>query len=377
MIRIKLILLILFLGLWNAVVFSQNWTQITAPHTSPTPREYPSGNNDITSNTMIIFGGVGGASDTWLFNPSNGLGATPAWTQLNTSGTPPSYRFGQSGMYDSLTDTLIIFGGYDLSSSVYLNDTWILTHANGTGGNSNWAMLNPSGTLPNPRYSHSAVYDDVNNRMIVFGGETTYFNFIYNIYNPTNDTWVLSNANGLGGTPTWTQLSTIGSLPDARLGHSAVYDSVHDRMMIFGGNNGSAFNYNDVWVLPKANAVTGTTSWIQLNPTGTPPSPRYGQTAVYDSYRNWLIVFGGYDGSNYLNDTWVLTGANGLGETPAWVQLMPSGTLPTERSEHTAVYDYVSSIMTIFGGASNSGYLNDLWTLHINVSDCALFNDPD
>lgn len=370
---LKKILLSLFIGIFYTFSFAQNWTQLTTTGTSPSPREFQSGNNDLTSNKLMIFGGVGGSNDSWTFSPANGLGTISTWTQLSTSGTPPSYRLAQSGVYDSNTGRLIVFGGYDLTSSVYLNDTWLLNHADGTGGLTYWIELNPSGTPPAPRYLHTAVFDNVNNRMIVFGGETAYFNF-YN--NPANDTWVLSNANGLDGTPTWTQLSPTGSLPPARIEHSAVYDSKSNRMIIFGGS-GVFSNLNDVWVLTNANGTGGTTSWIQLSPTGTPPAQREGHTAVYDSYHNWMIVFGGYDGSNYLNDTWILTNANGLTGTPAWIQLLPAGTFPTARAEHSAVYDYLKSEMTIFGGDSNTGYLNDLWTLHIYLTDCPLFNDPE
>ena len=62
-------------------------------------------------------------------------------------------------------------------------------------------------------------------------------------------------------------------------------------------------------------ALAGQT-WTQLSPSGTPPVARglHGSTGVYDSGNNRMIVFGGRDGSgNNLNDVWVLTNANGLG----------------------------------------------------------------
>ena len=46
--------------------------------------------------------------------------------------------------------------------------------------------------------------------------------------------------------------------------------------------------------------------WTSLAPTGTPPSPRFSQAAVFDNVRRSMIVFGGHNGSVPVNDTWVL-----------------------------------------------------------------------
>ncbi len=103
-----------------------------------------------------------------------------------------------------------------------------------------WTQLIANGnTLSSPtmRYSPKAVYDPANNRMITFGG---YMNYSY-----LNDVWVLSNANGLGGTPTWVKLSPnpdptqttngYNGLPVIRADHTAIYDAANNRMTIFGG----------------------------------------------------------------------------------------------------------------------------------------------
>jgi hypothetical protein len=51
--------------------------------------------------------------------------------------------------------------------------------------------------------------------------------------------FVMIAAPGLVGaqTPSWTQLTTFGRQPNARAGHSAVYDAAADNMIIFGGAN--------------------------------------------------------------------------------------------------------------------------------------------
>src|SRR5208283_2975671 len=90
-----------------------------------------------------------------------------------------------------------------------------------------WCHFTPSGTGPNLN-GNPPVYDPGSNRLIVYGG------LLADNSCCTSDTWVLSNANGLGGMPQWQQLS--GRHASAtRGGHSAVYDATSNRMIIFGG----------------------------------------------------------------------------------------------------------------------------------------------
>jgi hypothetical protein len=209
------------------------------------------------------------------------------------------------------------------------------------------------------RVYHSAIYDPVRDRMVVFGGYSD---------SPLNDVWALS----LAGTPAWTQLSPSGTPPEARGYHSAIYDPVRDRMVVFGGYSG--FYLNDVWAL----SLAGTPAWTQLSPSGTPPSARCFHSAIYDPVRDRMVVFGGYSDSApyYLNDVWVLS----LAGTPAWTQLIPSSTPPSARYAHSAIYDPVRDRMVVFGGYSYSGGylespLNEVWTL--GWSTTAAVGDPE
>ena len=61
--------------------------------------------------------------------------------------------------------------------------------------------------------------------------------------------------------------------------------------MVFGGFDG--FTYlGDTWAL----ALTGAPTWTHLSPTGLSPTARYGHTAIYDSQRKSMLVYGGLDG---------------------------------------------------------------------------------
>src|SRR5207247_10770660 len=108
-------------------------------------------------------------------------------------------------------------------------------------------QLSPSGTPPSVRSSHPAVYDWVNNRMLVFGGAQ--WNQTAQNTTPLGDLWQLSNANGLGGTPAWTQLSQFGTAPGPRFYHTAAFDTANQRMIVLGGRDSTDTPSNRVWVL--------------------------------------------------------------------------------------------------------------------------------
>jgi len=82
---------------------------------------------------------------------------------------------------------MTIFGGAVRSGA--LNDTWVLSHANGIGGTSTWTRLTSSGRPPLPatRWNNGG-FDSLNNRMIMFGGSFS--------EGPLGSTWVLTDPSG-------------------------------------------------------------------------------------------------------------------------------------------------------------------------------------
>src|SRR6266508_3111524 len=286
------------------------------------------------------------------------LGLAPRWVKLNPMGTAPPPRWQHTAVYDATSNRLVVFGG-KTTPDMNFNDLWVLVHASGLGGTPAWVALNPTGTPPSQRHMHSAVFDPASNRMIVFGGHSDSGPFL-------NDVWVLEHASGLGGTPAWLKLVPKGSMPDAREWHSAVYDSKQNLMLVFGGKLLGGKSLNDVWALRNANGLGGIPSWSKLTPSGTPPAPRVGHSAVYDAAGDWMLLFGGSgDGfTSFLSDVWVLRNASGVGGAPAWAKVSAAGAAPPARELHRAAQDPSSNRMVVFGGAGSKGsFFSDVWVL--------------
>src|SRR5262245_29589831 len=249
----------------------------------------------------------------------------------------PSDRDGHSAVYDAARDRMVAFGGM---SSTRRNDVWVLPLASATG----WHQMLVGGTPPSARDGHTAVYDPVHDRMVVFGGFDTDYR---------NDVWALSFA----GAPTWLQILPAGSPPAPRVGHAAVYDPVRQRMIVIGGDNNGIYN-NEVWEL----TLSGEPAWNQLTVQGS-PNPRAYHSAIYDPDGDRIVMFGGNDAvTGVTRETWVLS----LAGTPTWSLMAPSGPLPFARRKHGAVHDPVGHRMLLFGGEAGDSF-EDTWSLTLGA----------
>jgi hypothetical protein len=110
-----------------------------------------------------------------------------------------------------------------------------------------------------------------------------------------------------------------------------VYDSLRDRLIIFGGRDEFGW-FGDVWALN----LSGPPVWTELLPDGTPPSARFGHEAVYDPVRDRMLVFLGYDGTVPERPV----GAVALGDADLDAALA-AGTPPSLRDYTASIYDPV------------------------------------
>src|SRR5262249_24644677 len=94
----------------------------------------------------------------------------------------------------------------------------------------------------------------------------------------------------------WSEVLASGPTPFPRGSYSAIFDPLRDRILVFGG----AFQvlFNDVWEL----SLSGRPAWSRLHVSGVAPSARYGQVAIYDSVGDAMVVWGGVDSLDHRND---------------------------------------------------------------------------
>jgi hypothetical protein len=110
------------------------------------------------------------------------------WQQVGLSGV--SGRNNSSAVYDSNSNRIVVFGGYNPQVVVAFSK-FVFWIPNPATFPSTIILAAPTGTPPVGRSGHTAVYDAANDRMIIFGGTS-------NTLTPScqSDTWVLSNASG-------------------------------------------------------------------------------------------------------------------------------------------------------------------------------------
>lgn len=134
-----------------------------------------------------------------------------------------------------------------------------------------------------------------------------------------------------------------------------------DQIMMFGGavvgGKIAQEQLFDLRVVDDARAV-----WTEVKVNGERPGPRYGHSLTFAKPN--LIVFGGSNGSETMNDTWCLNIANSLFQ---WVKLDIQGIIPSPRVYHSAdlcQFGGANGMIIIFGGRNiKNQTLNEVWGL--------------
>ena len=290
-------------------------------------------------------------NDIWIYDHANDNWYLP----LRDRDTSFVNREGSNAVYDTNRNRFILFGGLggnNTTNNTYYNDVWELIAD--SDGIYRLNQLSPTGTPPTARWLAGAVYDDVNDRLVVFGGDDGSVGFL-------NDLYSLSFSGGSGGA--WTTLSPTGTPPSGRRQMMYAWDSTADAMIISHGATGVSSFVGDTFQC----ALSGTNgAWTNLSPTGSPPSNRRGMTGTYFLSKDYVIAFGGYNGTTHYSDVYYLDLSGG---TANWVALTPA-TVPQTRRSHFASLTPTGNKMVIGFGredtAESFGSREGTWSFDIS-----------
>ena len=259
-----------------------------------------------------------------------GAGAQPLAYSLLPSAAGPSARLDGTIVYDPVGKQLLLFGGQDSQS--IRNDLWRFSLVS-----NEWTALTPSSLPPQSRFGHTAIFDSARRRLIVFGGQAGGF---------FSDVWaydIVANA--------WQQLASDAAGPSRRYGHSAIYESARDRMVISHGFT-DAGRFDDTWAFDfKTNA------WANLSPPKGRPLKRCLHHAAYDAANGQMYLYGGCSsgfGPCPQDDLWAFNLSQNT-----WQELTPA-TRPAGRDHYGMAYDTGRARLVLFAGSGNSLF-NDTW----------------
>ena len=146
-------------------------------------------------------------------------------------------------------------------------------------------------------------------------------------------------------TVTWLKVNPASS-PSDRSAMAMAYDPVSKKVVVFGGFDATGY-LNDTWVFDGS-------TWSQVA-TPTAPPPRAAAGIACDRFNGKLVLFGGFDGTQYLGDTWIWDGA-----TETWSQASPS-TLPDPVTLPMMFTDPKTGHAAMFGGFDGSFYQLTTW----------------
>jgi len=205
---------------------------------------------------------------------------------------------------------------------------------------------------PPPRLGAAVAYDSKRGRWLLYGGLPGY-DISGEVY--SNETWEFDPRVDVQ----WRRIDVPGARPPGTAGHRAVYDSTHDRLLVFGGAqavlDGDGFAhfeyYRDVWAL----TLEGPPLWTPLEASGGPAAGRSLPGVAYDAAQDRLLVCGGFSGdvapadpdepgTSYA-DLWAFSLA-----TDTWTLLDDGAHGPAPRYECLLALDATGARCLLVGG---------------------------
>lgn len=210
---------------------------------------------------------------------------------------------------------------------------------------------------PSPRFGYGMVYDDSINKIVLFGGgfqDSTSYSYF-------GDTWIYDPIANI-----WTEIFPQQS-PSARSSHSMVYDSINQKIILFGGIDLNDNWLDDTWIFDST-----LERWTQVFPETSPPQ-RGSASMYFDEHAQKIILYGGYRAiGGHFEDTWSYDYA-----TNNWTNLEPA-TKPTGRYGAPMVYDPINERGFLFGGRT-SIITDETWIYYYTNNswvELSIFDSP-
>lgn len=379
-----------------------DWGQ-RIPTANPPPTRGPAMAYDLQRQRTVLFGGRSGLTDqqaTWEWDGAQ-------WS-LRTPAAAPGARVFHSMCYDVHRHRTVVVGG--MNNSNPLNDTWewdgtswslvsgnsppgydramvydfhrarSVLFGGGSGGVSDetwewdgvvWTSRMPSARPP-ARMAHAMAYDIDRQRAVVCGGYraddpndtwswdgTSWLQLHRDTAQPRLGFWSASRQRVVGITSdaaavrewdglSWFELPTSVS-PPPRFGLAASFDSVRQRIVLFGGRSSFYVTLDDTWEWDGVN-------WSMQTPISR-PAGRFDHAMAFDPNRQRTVLYSGgvFWGGSGLPETWEWDGSN-------WVQ-PPTATSPGHRRGATMAFDPVRQEVLLFGGTTGvAAYPRTTWS---------------
>jgi Galactose oxidase, central domain len=298
------------------------WTAITPTGLPPCVNEAQVA-FDATRGHIILTGGACTDSDptdtTYEWDGTQ-------WTKLDVK-TAQDRIFGGAFAYDPVRQQDVLYGGTIAFGNI--------TSVTSVFKDGDWSTVSDS-TAPGPRSLASFWYDPHLNQIMLFGGMETNQTF--------GDLWSYTNG-------TWTQYTDFTHQPTNCLEHVAAYDTDRQKLVLVCAGG-------DVWEFDG-------TAWkdTKASDLKTHPGSHRLSSIAYDQSLKKTVYFGGFDETNFLQETWLWDGTS-------WSRI--KNHLPPYRAQAAMWYDQNLKKTVIYGGVGRTDpegrieRFDDMWALDAN-----------
>jgi hypothetical protein len=288
---------------------AKTWGKIT-PETLP-PCVHESTLSYQTHNqTLVLTGGLCADSaqsdEVWQWD-----GTT--WTKIEArlNGFGVTRTNGSAYAYDTVNSRLVRYGGTSTFGTLTESSTYVLRDLQ-------WRSLT-SPSRPSPRSLATFRRDPARGRLWLFGGLSEFSAGTSISYD--SDLWSYDGAQG------WLLTDSLAA-PGQCVTPISAFDTDRQVLVLVCGGQ-------DVWEWNGA-------EWKSTTAKPIPDFRRFA-SLVYDQNIKKTVLFGGYDGINYRDETWTWDGS-------VWAKLKPSKK-PGHRAQMSMWYDTRAKKTILYSGA--------------------------